>query len=204
MFLEPSFPPSNVGWIEVICGSMFSGKTEELIRRLRRAQIAKLNVKIFKPETDKRYSETSIVSHNKNSLESIVVKNSAELYEKAQGVDVVGIDEAQFFDEGIVDVVNKLATEGARVIIAGLDMDYRGKPFGPMPYLLAIAEFVTKLHAICTRTGNMAHYSLRKDLSQQDTIITGEKDLYEPVSREIFWEAMKEQKDRRHLLKDEF
>ena len=192
MFLEPSFPPSDTGWIEVICGSMFSGKTEELIRRLRRAQIAKLDVKIFKPAIDKRYSEKSIVSHNKNSLESIVVKDSGELYEKARGVDVVGIDEAQFFDEGIVDVANKLANEGARVIIAGLDMDYRGKPFGPMPYLLAIAEFVTKLHAICTHTGNMAHYSLRKDLSKQDTIITGEKDLYEPVSREIFWKKMNE------------
>ena len=192
MFLEPSFPPSDTGWIEVICGSMFSGKTEELIRRLRRAQIAQLNVKIFKPEIDKRYSENSIVSHNKNSLESIVVKNSQELYELARGVDVVGIDEAQFFDEGIVDVANKLANEGARVIIAGLDMDYRGKPFGPMPYLLAIAEFVTKLHAICTHTGKMAHYSLRKNLSKKDIVVTGEKDLYEPVSREVFWKVMNE------------
>ncbi len=186
MFLEPGFPPSDTGWIEVICGSMFSGKTEELIRRLKRAEIAGMEVRIFKPHIDQRYSKDAIVSHNKNSLQSIMVKSSQELYELAKGTEVVGIDEAQFFDEGIVEVVNRLANEGSRVVIAGLDMDYTGKPFGPMPYLLAIAEFVTKLHAICTRTGQMAHYSLRKTKNKQGQILTGEKEHYEPVSREVF------------------
>ncbi len=186
MFLEPGFPPADTGWIEVICGSMFSGKTEELIRRLKRAEIAGMEVRIFKPYIDQRYSKDAIVSHNKNSLQSVMVKNSGELYELAKGTEVIGIDEAQFFDEGIVEAVNRLANEGSRVVIAGLDMDYQGKPFGPMPYLLAIAEFVTKLHAICTRTGQMAHYSLRKVKENSEQILTGEKETYEPVAREIF------------------
>ncbi len=193
MFLEPHFPPQDSGWIEVICGSMFSGKTEELIRRLRRIEIAGLSYKIFKPEIDTRYSKTHIVSHNKNSVPSIVVPSAAALYELAQECEVVGIDEAQFFDNGIVNIANQLANEGKRVIIAGLDMDYKGRPFGPMPYLLAIAEFVTKLHAICKRTGKMAQFSLRhqKFSTNSEQIMTGAKELYEPVSREVFYREMK-------------
>jgi len=192
MFEEKGVPQNGQkAWIEVICGSMFSGKTEELIRRLRRAQIAKLNVEIFKPILDNRYSETEIVSHNATAIKSIPVSSSAEIIEKLNGADVVGIDEAQFFDEGIVNVVNEMANRGIRVIVAGLDMDFQGKPFGPMPYLLSIAEYITKVHAICMRCGNLAHYSHRLT-SSNSLVEIGEKDKYEPLCRTCFEKAMNE------------
>jgi thymidine kinase len=187
MILEPAHLPNDSGWIEVICGSMFSGKTEELIRRLRRAQIAGQSLQIFKPAIDTRYSTQAIVSHNKTEFASIPVHNSQQILLYATDIQVIGIDEAQFFDEGIVEVANELANQGKRIIIAGLDMDSEGKPFGPMPYLLATAEYVTKLHAICKRSGTLAHYSYRKIPSEQQVLL-GEKDIYEPVSRKVFWE----------------
>jgi thymidine kinase len=191
MFLENGIPKKNHrGWIEIVCGSMFSGKTEELIRRLRRAQIAKLKVEIFKPALDTRYSETEIVSHDSKTIHSIPVKKASEILEKAKGADVIGIDEAQFLDNEIIDVCNSLANDGVRVIVAGLDMDFRGKPFGPMPALMAIAEYVTKVHAICMRCGNLAHYSHR--LTQSNSLVElGEKDKYEPLCRTCFIEALK-------------
>jgi len=194
MFLENPIPKKNQrGWIEVICGSMFSGKTEELIRRLRRAQIAKLNVEIFKPSIDTRYSETEIVSHDSKTIRSIAIKNSSEIIEKIGDAQVIGIDEAQFFDNGIVDVCNQLANNGVRVIVAGLDMDYLGKPFGPIPNLLSIAEYVTKVHAICMQCGNLAHYSHR--LSESNSLVElGEMDKYEPLCRTCFNEALTENK----------
>ncbi len=195
MFLEiPVNQQDNLGWIEVITGSMFSGKTEELIRRLKRAIIAKQSVKIFKPSLDNRYDDTHVVSHDKNQISSLVVDNARQILEFVDVADiqVVGIDEAQFFDMDIVDVANELANNGVRVIIAGLDMDFRGKPFGPMPYLMAVAEYVTKVHAICTRTGNLAHYSHRITPSE-DLILVGEKELYEPLSRAAFVAEMKKQ-----------
>ena len=177
MFIENA---KNPGWIEVICGSMFSGKTEELIRRLKRAKIANLRVEIFKPKIDTRYSEEAVVSHEGHSILSTPVDSARSILEKAEGVDVVGIDEAQFFDEAIVDVTRQLAERGIRVIVAGLDMDYLGKPFGPMPALMATAEYVTKVHAICVRCGDIAHHSHR--LSKSDQLVElGEKDIYEPV-----------------------
>ncbi|MCC5918347.1 MAG: thymidine kinase [Cryomorphaceae bacterium] len=186
MFLEhKANHKKRTGWIEVVCGSMFSGKTEELIRRLRRAQIAKLNVEIFKPSSDIRYGEAEIISHDKRSITSTPVDSSSAILLLSEGVDVVGIDEAQFFDAEIVDVVNELANQGTRVIIAGLDMDFQGRPFGPMPNLMAIAEYVTKVHAICSRTGELAHYSYRK-AEKDSQFLLGEKDHYEPVSREVF------------------
>lgn len=184
--MEPILPP-GVGWIEVICGGMFSGKTEELLRRVRRAQIAGQRVHLFKPDLDTRYHPTAIVSHDQNLLQAQPVPNADALYLLSSNADVVAIDEAQFFDEGIVEVADRLADEGKRVIIAGLDMDYRGRPFGPMPYLMAIAEFVTKLHAVCTRTGMLAHYSFRK-LQGNDTIMPGSAETYEPLSRKAFCE----------------
>ncbi len=190
MLLEPAHLPSDSGWIEVICGSMFSGKTEELIRRLRRAQFAGQSLQIFKPALDTRYSRQSIVSHNKTEFVSTPVHNSQQILLYAIDVQVIGIDEAQFFDEGIVEVANKLANQGKRVIIAGLDMDSEGRPFGPMPYLLATAEYVTKLHAICTKTGTLAHYSYRKIAGEQQVLL-GEKDVYEPLSRKAFWQLKK-------------
>ena len=184
MFIESV---KNPGWIEVICGSMFSGKTEELIRRLKRAKFANLRVEIFKPRIDTRYSEESVVSHQGNSILSTPVDSARSILEKAEGVDVVGIDEAQFFDEAIVDVARQLAERGVRVIVAGLDMDYLGKPFGPMPTLMATAEYVTKVHAICVRCGDIAHHSHR--LSKSDRLVElGEKDIYEPVCRHCFKE----------------
>ncbi len=195
MFLEiPVNQQDNLGWIEVITGSMFSGKTEELIRRLKRAIIAKQSVKIFKPSLDNRYDDTHVVSHDKNQISSLVVDNARQILEfvDVTNIQVVGIDEAQFFDMDIVDVANELANNGVRVIIAGLDMDFRGKPFGPMPYLMAVAEYVTKVHAICTRTGNLAHYSHRITPSE-DLILVGEKELYEPLSRAAFVAEMKKQ-----------
>ena len=173
------------GAIEVITGSMFSGKTEELIRRLRRAQFAGLKVEIFKPSMDKRYSETRIVSHDEKSILSTPVDHASSILMLAGNVKVIGIDEAQFFDNSIVDVCNKLANNGLRVIVAGLDMDYMGKPFGPVPALMGIAEFVTKVHAICMRCGNLAHYSFRKS-DEEQVVVLGEKDKYEPLCRTCY------------------
>ncbi|RMG20956.1 MAG: thymidine kinase [Bacteroidetes bacterium] len=185
MFIEVNSANRKAGWIEVVCGSMFSGKTEELIRRLRRAQIANQQVEIFKPALDTRYSQDAIVSHNQNSIRSTPVTSARQILMLASGVEVVGIDEAQFFDEGLVEVARELANRGLRVIIAGLDMDYRGVPFGPMPALLATAEFVTKVHAICQRCGSLANYSYR--LAEQDQrILLGEKSDYEPRCRRCY------------------
>lgn len=182
MFIEPNISGERRGWIEVICGSMFSGKTEELIRRLKRAKIANLKVEIFKPSIDIRYDETKVVSHDANAIQSTPIDNSQTILLMAQGVDVIGIDEAQFFDDQIMDVCEKLALRGTRVIVAGLDMDYLGKPFGQMPYLLSIADYITKLHAICVRCGNIANISYRKT-SQEGQVLVGEKDIYEPRCR---------------------
>ena len=176
------------GSIEIITGSMFSGKTEELIRRLRRAQFAGLKVEIFKPSLDKRYSETRVVSHDEKSIVSTPVDNPSAILLLASDVDVVAIDEAQFFDSSIVNVCNELADSGIRVLIAGLDMDFMGKPFGPMPALLAIAEYITKVHAICMRCGNLAQYSYRKSEDSQ-IVLLGEKNLYEPLCRSCYNEA---------------
>jgi thymidine kinase len=188
MFLENNIHHvQQLGWIEVICGSMFSGKTEELIRRLKRAEFAKQKTLIFKPITDVRYSESKVVSHDSNEILSNPVKSSKQIVHLSKDVDVVALDEAQFFDDGIVDVCNELANSGKRVIIAGLDMDYEGNPFGPMPNLMAIAEFVTKVHAICTKTGNLANYSHRISKSK-DLVLLGERDEYEPLSRRAFVE----------------
>jgi thymidine kinase len=192
MFQEHTeVPTRRSGWIEVIAGSMFSGKTEELIRRAKRAQIAKLRVQIFKPGVDTRYAEDAVVTHDRTSLDCQVVQSSDQLHLLAAGYDVIGIDEAQFMDEGIVDVVNALANAGTRVIIAGLDMDFAGKPFGPMPQLMAVAEFVTKVHAICVRTGELAHYSHRLE-AEQGTILLGSQNEYEPVSRAVFTQIQNE------------
>lgn len=187
MFIEPNIKGERRGWIEVICGSMFSGKTEELIRRLKRAKIANLQVEIFKPSIDTRYHETKVVSHDANAFPSIPVRHSHEIITQVQQPDIVGIDEAQFFDEGIVHVCETLALRGIRVIIAGLDMDYLGQPFGPMPQLLAIAEYITKLHAICVQCGNIANNSYRK-IEHNEQVLLGEKDLYEPRCRKCYSE----------------
>jgi thymidine kinase len=190
-FLENSLQPSGKrGSIEVITGSMFSGKTEELIRRLRRAQFAGLKVEIFKPSLDKRYSETRVVSHDDKSIVSTPVDNPSAILLLAGDVDVIGIDEAQFFDSSIVEVCNKLADGGIRILIAGLDLDFLGNPFGPMPALLSIAEYVTKVHAICMRCGNLAQYSYRKSEESQ-VVLLGEKNLYEPLCRNCYNKAMK-------------
>ncbi|RLD92747.1 MAG: thymidine kinase [Bacteroidetes bacterium] len=183
MFLENTTGRSSgQGWIEVITGSMFSGKTEELIRRLKRAKIAKQQVEIFKPRIEVRYSVEEVVSHDENAIHSTPVDSSANILLLASGVEVVGIDEAQFFDDGLLDVCNQLADSGIRVIIAGLDMDYKGVPFGPIPGLMSIAEYVTKVHAICVRCGNLANYTHR--LSEDDKLIVlGETDIYEPLCR---------------------
>ncbi len=189
-FLENSVRAAGKrGSVEVITGSMFSGKTEELIRRLRRAQFAGLRVEIFKPSVDKRYSEIRVVSHDDKSIVSTPVDNSSSIILLSGDVDVVGIDEAQFFDTAIVDVCNKLADKGIRVIVAGLDMDFMGKPFGPMPALLSIAEYVTKVHAICVRCGNLAQYSFRKS-DEEQVVVLGEKDKYEPLCRYCYNKAM--------------
>ncbi len=186
MFLENTINHAKQsGWMEVICGSMFSGKTEELIRRLRRAEMAGQKVEIFKPKIDTRYDEEEVVSHNHNKIRSTPVESSNEILLLGSTCDVVGIDEAQFFDEGIVEVANQLANNGIRVVIAGLDMDFLGRPFGPMPNLMATAEYVTKVHAICKTTGNLANYSMRTS-SSKDLVQLGETDSYEAVSRRIF------------------
>jgi thymidine kinase len=182
MFIEPATQFDHRGWIEVICGSMFSGKTEELIRRLRRARIASLNVGIFKPQTDTRFHAENIVSHDENSIQSIPVSSAKAILEQVSEVDVVGIDEAQFFDAELPEVCDILALRGIRVIVAGLDMDYLGQPFGQMPVLLTKAEYITKLHAICMQCGNIANYSYRKT-GNAALLLIGSKDLYEPRCR---------------------
>ena len=190
-FLENSIRVTGKkGSIEVITGSMFSGKTEELIRRLRRAQFAGQKVEIFKPSIDKRYSETRVVSHDDKSIISTPVDNASAILLLAGDVEVVGIDEAQFFDDSIIEVCNALADNGVRIVIAGLDMDFMGKPFGPIPALLAVAEYVTKVHAICMRCGNLAQYSFRKSEDSQ-VVLLGEKNFYEPLCRNCYNEALK-------------
>jgi thymidine kinase len=185
MFIEPNIKGERRGWIEVICGSMFSGKTEELIRRLKRAKIANLKVEIFKPAIDVRYDEIRIVSHDENAIQSTPIDNSQTLLLMAQNVDVVGIDEAQFFDDEIANVCDELALRGVRVIVAGLDMDYMAKPFGQMPFLLAKADYITKLHAICVKCGNIANYSYRI-IPNEEQIMLGAKNVYEPRCRNCF------------------
>ena len=190
MFLENTVNhKEQFGWIEVICGSMFSGKTEELIRRLKRAKFAKQRVEIFKPAVDVRYDDEMVVSHDSNEIRSTPVPAAANIPILADGCDVVGIDEAQFFDDEIVSVCNDLANKGIRVIVAGLDMDFKGNPFGPMPNLMATAEYVTKVHAVCTRTGNLAQFSFRKS-KNDDLVLLGETEEYEPLSRGAFYKAM--------------
>tara|TARA_B100001057_G_scaffold260732_1_gene260930 strand:- start:14 stop:595 length:582 start_codon:yes stop_codon:yes gene_type:complete len=187
MFLENSVNhKEQLGWIEVICGSMFSGKTEELIRRLKRASFANQKVIIFKPISDVRYSDKKVVSHDSNEISSVSVKEPNDILKLIDDVDVVAIDEAQFFDDSIVNVCNNLANKGLRVIVAGLDMDFKGVPFGPMPNLMAIAEFVTKVHAICTKTGNLANFSHRIS-ENEDLVLLGERNEYEPLSRAAFF-----------------
>jgi len=186
MFLEnKNNKHQKKGWIEVICGSMFSGKTEELIRRLKRAQIAKQKVEIFKPQLDKRYSSEDVVSHNYNTISSTPVPSSSNILLMANDVDVVGIDEAQFFDEELPAVCNQLANSGIRVVIAGLDMDFRGKPFGPIPHLLAVGEYITKVHAICQHCGNLATHSYRLS-EEESTVVLGEKERYEARCRTCY------------------
>ena len=196
MFLENTVNHTRRrGWIEVICGSMFSGKTEELIRRLKRAQFARQRVEIFKPEIDVRYDEVKVVSHDSNFIHSTPVPSSSNilLLASASDVEVVGIDEAQFFDMELVNVCNQLADSGIRVIIAGLDMDYLGKPFGPIPALLATAEYVTKVHAICMRCGNLANHSHRIT-EGSSLVMLGEKSTYEPLCRDCFHQAINSEK----------
>ncbi len=194
MFLEPHIGtskqhPSDRGWIEVICGSMFSGKTEELIRRLNRALIAKQAVEIFKPKVDARYHEDHVVSHDDNTIRSTAVEFAQDILLFSGNSAVVGIDEVQFFDDQIVEVCNTLANSGKRVIVAGLDMDFKGLPFGPMPKLLSIAEYVTKVHAICVQCGNLASYSFRLH-DETSTVLIGEKETYEARCRSCFYEGM--------------
>jgi thymidine kinase len=194
MFLENTVNLSQRrGWIEVICGSMFSGKTEELIRRINRARIAKQKVEIFKPEIDKRYDEINVVSHNHSSISSVPLQTAQQMLLYLDNVDVVGVDEAQFFDKDLSNVCNIMAEQGIRVIVAGLDMDYLGNPFGPIPAIMATAEYVTKVHAICMRCGDLAHYSHRTVLSDK-LVVLGEKESYEPLCRKCFTEARQNQR----------
>ena len=194
MFLENKIEKERrAGWIEVISGSMFSGKTEELIRRMKRAQFAKQRVEIFKPQIDTRYSEEDVVSHDDNAIHCTPVPSSNNILLLADNVEVVGIDEAQFFDDNLPNVCNQLANSGIRVIVAGLDMDFKGQPFGPMPNLMAIAEYVTKVHAICVKTGNLANYSHR--LTNNDGLVElGAIENYQPLSREAYFAALEEDK----------
>lgn len=185
MFIEPNLSGEKRGWIEVICGSMFSGKTEELIRRLKRVKFANLKVEIFKPVIDTRYDELNIVSHDTNIIHSTPVDNSRKILLMAQDADVIGIDEAQFFDDGLPEVCDELAYRGVRVIVAGLDMDFTGQPFGQMPSILAKADYVTKLHAICVKCGNIANYSYRK-IPDEDQVMLGAMDAYEPRCRKCY------------------
>lgn len=191
MFIEPQIKAEKKGWIEVICGSMFSGKTEELIRRLNRANYANRKVEIFKPLIDNRYDDEMVVSHDKKTIRSTPVSHSENILLLASDVEVVGIDEAQFFDDGLPLVCNTLANRGVRVIIAGLDMDYLGKPFGIMPHLMAIADFVTKVHAICMKCGNPSLFSHRM-VENSDRIMLGEKEYYEPLCRACFNQSQQE------------
>jgi thymidine kinase len=203
MFLENTVNHTEqFGWIEVICGSMFSGKTEELIRRLKRAQFAKQRIEIFKPALDTRYDEEEVVSHNDSRIRSTPVPIASNIRLLANDVDVVGIDEAQFFDNEIVAVCNDLANRGIRVIVAGLDMDFKGNPFGPMPALMATAEYVTKVHAVCTHTGNLAHYSFRK-AQNDDIVMLGETQEYEPLSRAAYYKALQKQQEAINASKDD-
>ena len=186
MFIEPNTSGERRGSIEVICGSMFSGKTEELIRRLKRVKIANQKVEIFKPAIDVRYDQEKIVSHDTNAIQSTPIDNSQKILLLAQqDVDVIGIDEAQFFDAEIANVCDELATRGIRVIVAGLDMDYLGNPFGQMPYIMAKADYVTKLHAICMQCGNIANYSYRK-IASEEQVVLGATDAYEPRCRKCY------------------
>jgi thymidine kinase len=197
MFLENTInQQEHFGWIEVICGSMFSGKTEELIRRLKRAQFAKQKVEIFKPTVDNRYADDMVVSHDENEIRCTPVPASTNILLLATDIEVVGIDEAQFFDDEIVNVCNQLANRGVRVIVAGLDMDFKGNPFGPMPALMATAEYVTKVHAICTKTGNLAHYSHRK-VSGDNLVMLGQVHEYEPLSRAAYYKIIQEEQKKK-------
>jgi thymidine kinase len=202
MFLEnPLNHKEQFGWIEVICGSMFSGKTEELIRRIKRAQFASQKIEIFKPVVDNRYNDQTVTSHDSNHIPSTSVTAATNIPILANDCQVVGIDEAQFFEDNIVEVCNDLANSGMRVIVAGLDMDYQGNPFGPMPALMATAEYVTKLRAICTQTGNLAQYSHRKS-DQEDLVLLGEKDDYEPLSRAAFFKASAKRNQKKGAKKN--
>ena len=202
MFLENTVnQKEQFGWIEVISGSMFSGKTEELIRRLKRAKFARQKVEIFKPTIDNRFDEEKVISHDSNEIRSTPVPAAANIPILADDCDVVGIDEAQFFDDEIVQVCNDLANRGIRVIVAGLDMDYKGNPFGPMPALMATSEYVTKVHAVCTRTGNLAHYSYRKSKSDS-LVLLGETEEYEPLSRAAYYKVMLREKVVKIEVKD--
>jgi len=186
MFLERSMSQADgIGWIEVICGSMFSGKTEELLRRVKRAKIAKQKIKIFKPKKDVRYDKKKVISHDQNSIKSKPVSNPGKIIKLSEKFEVIGIDEAQFFDDSLVDVCNELANLGKRVIVSGLDMDYKGKPFGPMPNLLATAEYVTKVHAVCSKSGKMASYTHRI-VDSDDLILLGDTKKYQALSRKEF------------------
>ena len=185
MFLEPHFKGQRNGWIEIVCGSMFSGKTEELIRRLKRAKIANQRVLVVKPEIDERFDKEKVISHDESAIDAVPIKNAAQLLEFADKYDVIGIDEAQFFDMPLVEVSQNLALKGVRIIIAGLDLDYKGVPFGPMPHLLAVAEYITKVHAICVHCGNLATHSYRK-ISNDAQIMIGEKNEYEPRCRTCY------------------
>lgn len=188
MFIEPTlFREEKRGWIEVICGSMFSGKTEELIRRLKRAKFANLHVKIFKPAVDTRYHSLDVVSHDANALTGISVEDVSKIILDYDNADVVGIDEAQFFSNDLIGVCQVLANKGVRVIVAGLDTDFKAQPFGPMPELLAVAEYITKLHAICVKCGGLANYSFRKN-NNASRILLGEKEEYEPRCRNCYQE----------------
>ena len=201
MFLENSAHGNKqFGSIEVICGSMFSGKTEELIRRLKRAKIANQKIQIFKPSIDSRNDEY-IESHDDNRIKSLTVKTSYDIFDIGKDFDVVGIDEIQFFDDEIISVCNSLANKGVRVIAAGLDMDYLGNPFGPMPALMATAEYVTKVHAVCTHTGNLAHYSFRK-AKNEDIVMLGETQEYEPLSRAAYYNALQQKQEATNSSKE--
>ncbi len=196
MFLEDTIKSSDKGgWIEVICGSMFSGKTEELIRRLRRAEYAKLNVEIYKPKMEVRYSEDEVVSHDDTSIRSTPVETSRNILLLSNNVDVVGIDEAQFFDIGLIEVCNDLANRGMRVIVAGLDTDFLGNPFGPIPALMATAEYVTKVHAICMRCGCLANHSHRTS-EEKKIVVLGETDIYEPLCRKCYQKEIQSSKQQ--------
>jgi len=203
MFLENTVNHTEqFGWIEVICGSMFSGKTEELLRRLKRAKFAKQKVEIFKPAIDTRYADEKVVSHDDNEIRCTAVPSSSNIRLLTSDIDVVGIDEAQFFDDEIVNVCNDLANRGIRVIVAGLDMDFKGNPFGPMPALMATAEYVTKVHAVCTKTGNLAHYSHRK-VANDKLVLLGEVEEYEPLSRAAYYKELQKDQEKSRREKNE-